>query len=243
MKIGVFSDIHSNTEGLGAVLEGLRDAGADAFVCLGDLVGYGPEPNEVVETIRGLNCPCIMGNHDRAAFDAAERQVFNPYARSAIEWTASRLSPENMDYLKGLPMSHSEDGALYIHASPHEPEAWNYVDRPEQYKLAFGSLNGHRLCFIGHTHRPSIVVQDPKGHYYPHSSRSVDLIPGFRYIVNDGSTGQSRDGLTLAGCALYDTEAQTVELMRVPYDVEATRRKIRDAGLPTFLEERLAHGI
>jgi diadenosine tetraphosphatase ApaH/serine/threonine PP2A family protein phosphatase len=184
-----------------------------------------------------------MGNHDRAAFEPIERQVFNPYARSAIEWTSTKLSASNMEYLKSLPMSHSLGGALFIHASPHEPPAWHYVDRPEQFKLAFSGFKEHNLCFIGHTHRPSIVVQDPKGHYYPHSSRSADLIPGFRYLINDGSTGQSRDGLTLASCALYDSEAQTVELLRVPYDVEATRQKIRDAGLPSFLEERLAHGI
>lgn len=243
MKTGVFSDVHSNMEGLEAVLGALEAAGANQYVCLGDLVGYGAEPNEVIDRIRDLGCPVIMGNHDWAVSDKKERNVFNPYAKTAIEWTASKLSKENQSFLKNLPLQHEDGDILYVHASPFEPKLWHYVDNSSEYKSAFSAMCDFKACFIGHTHRPMIAVQDGKGHIYPHASRSVRLLDGFRYLINDGSTGQSRDGLTEAACALYDDNEQTVELIRVGYNVIATRAKIRDAGLPSFLEERLGKGI
>ncbi|HLI86493.1 MAG TPA: metallophosphoesterase family protein [Bryobacteraceae bacterium] len=245
MRYLILSDLHSNWEALEAVL---RDAeGAyDQALCCGDLVGYGADPNRVTEWVRGHCATVVRGNHDRACTGLEDLEWFNPVARQAAVWTLQRLSPENAAYVRGLP--HGPvfvDGIQLLHGSPTDED--EYVVRPEDAAGAFAYLESH-LAFFGHSHiqggflwNHSRVETIP-----PVSIRGacsvMDIEPDTGYLLNPGSVGQPRDGDPRAAYMLYDSGASMARYRRVPYDVEKAQRKIRDAGLPPFLADRLAAG-
>jgi predicted phosphodiesterase len=238
MRTAVLSDIHGNLEALEAVLAACRASGVDDYVCLGDLVGYGASPNECVERVRALTDRVVAGNHDRAALGLPDLEAFNPLARAAAVWTAGQLTPEHADYLRGRPLVLSTEEALFVHATPHEPEAWHYVFDAYDAEACFAQMD-RRLCFLGHSHVAFICVA------VGHSREMVASSPiskGRRYVINAGSVGQPRDLDPRAAFALWDQDRREVQVVRVAYDIAGAQARILAAGLPPSLAERLALG-
>jgi diadenosine tetraphosphatase ApaH/serine/threonine PP2A family protein phosphatase len=240
MRYAVLSDIHSNREALEAVLAACETERVDAYVCLGDLVGYGPDPGEVIAKVRAREMLTVRGNHDHAAFDPGEDRYFNDWARDAIAWTRERLSADERSYLTELELEARVDGALLVHASPSLPRAWRYVLSAAEAAVEFASFE-EAACFIGHSHVPMAVAERGTG-VVEIPAEEIEMASGERYIINVGSVGQPRDGDPRAAFGLYDSDRRTYRLARVEYDSEATSQKIFDAGLPSMLGERLLSG-
>jgi len=233
MKLAIISDIHGNFEALTSTLEDIQRRVADEVICLGDIVGYGPDPSRCLATLQERKIPCLMGNHDAATFDMDVRSTFSPLARIAMEWTAGRLSNGEIDQLRDFPYTLQRHGLAFVHASPLAPEEFNYVLDIDDAAGNFDAFH-EPLCFIGHSHQPAIYCEDLVG-------RSV--VRGMRAIVNVGSVGQPRDGDKRACFGLFDSEAWTFEHVRVSYPADITAGKIYAAGLPQQLGERLVFGI
>jgi predicted phosphodiesterase len=242
----ILSDIHANLEALQAVL---RDAGSgfDRIVCCGDLVGYGADPNAVVEWVRA-NCHLVVrGNHDKACSGQEDLEWFNPVARAGAIWTGANLSEENAAYVKGLAQGPAFlDGLQFLHGSPWDED--DYVTGAEEAGEAFGYLES-RLAFFGHTHlQGGFIWNQSRIETIPpvsarHSHQAMDIDPSCGYLINPGSVGQPRDGNPRAAYLIYEVDGRsTVSYHRVPYDVAAAQKKICDAGLPPYLAERLAMG-
>jgi predicted phosphodiesterase len=241
----IVSDLHANWEALEAVL---RDSEGmyDRVLCCGDLVGYGADPDRVVEWVRSHCLTVVRGNHDRACTGLEDLEWFNPVARMAAIWTLDHLSPDNAAYVRNLPHGPAfVEGIQLVHGSPTDED--EYLVRPDEAADAFMYLESH-LAFFGHSHiqggflwNHSRVETVP-----PVSLRShcavMDIEQGPGYLLNPGSVGQPRDGDPRAAYLLYDSGASMVRYLRVEYDVEAAQKKIRDAGLPSFLADRLAVG-
>ena len=240
MRIVILSDIHSNLEALEAVLSAGDELGAEAVYCLGDVVGYGASPNECVARIRERAAICLAGNHDHAAVNLLDAGGFNEDARRAVSWTARALTPENADYLRGLPLTHRTRDVLYVHASPSEPGAWDYILRLEDARYEF-EQSPTRLCFFGHTHR-QIAYESRDGHVGHTGSGDFRANDGARYLVNVGSVGQPRDGDPRAAFTVYDEEQESVRFVRVEYDIQKAAKRIAEAGLPDLLAYRLLLG-
>jgi predicted phosphodiesterase len=241
----VLSDIHGNRLALDAVLGHAR-GGYDASVCCGDLVGYGAEPNEVVDWARANLAACIRGNHDKAAAGLEDLDWFNPAARQAALWTGQALTPENLEYLRALPRGPLDMQSFQIvHGSPLDEDDYlvsvtsalqlrNYLDRP--------------VSLFGHTHlQGGFLVHRNGGRRLTKPSGAADsevleLDSEAWYMINPGSVGQPRDGDPRAAYAVYDPDNRLVEFRRVPYDVRQAQKKILEAGLPELLAERLEVG-
>ncbi|MFQ6673092.1 MAG: metallophosphoesterase family protein [Candidatus Tectimicrobiota bacterium] len=243
MRVAILSDIHGNLEALEAVLAYVAGQAVDRLVCLGDLVGYGADPNPCCERIREVTIEVVAGNHDHAAVGLTDVTQFNPFARQAAEWTARVLARDHRHYLERLPftLTLAEEGATLVHATPRGPEAWAYLFDPVEALPEFGAFTT-QWCFIGHTHCPVVFVRTPNGGVMGVPADRLRGQDGYRYIVNVGSVGQPRDGDPRAAYAVYDHATGTLELHRVAYDIEAAQDKIRTAGLPPVLAERLSHG-
>jgi predicted phosphodiesterase len=253
MRFAIISDIHSNLEALQKALEIIDEKEIEEIVCLGDLVGYGANPNECIELTRKRARCVLLGNHDQAAFDLSQTEHFNRHARTAAYWTNQTLTPENLEYLKGLPFRHVIDDLTFVHASPRDPEQWEYVFSAHEAKSNFESFQT-RICFVGHTHIPGVFPEDLKlqksrvTQLTPHQgsdnrSDRGQLAQETRYIINVGSVGQPRDGNWKLSFGVFDTSAWTYDLVRSEYDVQAASEKILAADLPRFLADRLLVGI
>lgn len=240
MRYGIFSDIHSNLEALERVIEELETQKVDSYICLGDIVGYGANPNECVERVQGVAELCVAGNHDYGVLGKTTVDNFSGRAKEAVLWTQKILKKKNREFLNGLPLTQKRDGTLFVHASPRDPESWIYLITMSEGMLAFVRFQ-EKICFVGHSHYPLIFTQGEKGFGY-FQKESFVLSPETRYIVNVGSVGQPRDQDPRAAFTLYDTETQEVKIIRVSYDVETAQTKIRKAGLPPSLADRLAAG-
>ncbi len=242
MKILIISDIHANLTAFQTVLD---HAGGkwDYVWCLGDVVGYGPDPNECVELLNTMPHLCLAGNHDWAALGRLDIRTFNPDARRAVEWTQNALKPENIAYLEALPVTFVIGPYTLVHASPREP-VWEYILEPLVAALNFPHFETP-YCFVGHTHQPVIYelinesgdtrAREPQ--YY--EKRALN---GHRVIINPGSVGQPRDQNPDAAYAILDTEANTFEHRRVPYAIHEVQARMRDYGFPERLITRLEHG-
>jgi len=243
MKWAVLSDVHGNLEAFQAVIVDLREEKAERVAFLGDVVGYGADPNDCLALLEGLTDWVVAGNHDYGAVGLTDIDAFNPSARSALLWTRDQLSPENRRYLRGLLLKRRMGEITFVHASPNQPEEWNYVFSFPEAEEAFQSLTGS-LAFMGHSHRPFIMAKekDAEVRAIPHLQEAV-LMPGIRYLINVGSVGQPRDGHPQAAYGLYDEAEKKYRLKRVGYDVAAAQKKIIKAGLPRFLAQRLSRGI
>lgn len=241
MKILVMSDIHGNINALDAVL---HDAGkVERVWCLGDLVGYGPDPNECIKKIRSLkNCICLMGNHDSAVLGNMDMEAFNRDARLSVEWNQRIIKPENMNFLKHLPEKHVEDHVTLVHGSPRNP-VWEYI---LDWQVAMNNFDYFEtdLCFVGHTHIPVIfqMIEEELGSQLQILSPvgPVELIG--KAIVNPGSVGQPRDRDPRAAYALFDTESKIWEPRRIAYNVVEIQERITKYGLPERNAVRLADG-
>ena len=248
MLYGIFSDVHSNMEALSVVLEHLEHKRVSSYLCCGDIVGYGPNPNECVEKIRNLkDCLVVMGNHDAASCGLKDTAWFNEYARAAVHWTASVLKEENRDYLCHLPKMITEDNYTIVHGSPRDPID-EYLLEERQFLENLGYFNT-QVCFIGHSHLPFLVLsQSSKGgvEIKPLSLReneTMKLLPDSRYIINVGSVGQPRDKDPRACCAVFNLEETEFKFFRLEYDINKTQEKMHGAKLPAFLIERLSLAV
>jgi len=243
VRYAVFSDVHANMEAFEAVLADAGRRSPDAYVCLGDIVGYGPDPNECVARVRGLGAIAIAGNHDRAAAGLFETAAFSPLARAAIEWTARVLTAEHRAFLAALPERLESPAFLGVHGSPRDPVEEYILTLPQA--LAIFAESEFRVCLVGHTHIPGLFVRSRDGHVYAPDlapDALVRLAAASRYIVNAGSVGQPRDGDPRAAYLMYDGGGRGVTLHRVEYAVAATQAKMRARGLPPLLSRRLAAG-
>jgi predicted phosphodiesterase len=245
MRYLVLSDIHANREALSAVLSQIRRKRWDKAVVLGDVVGYGANPNQAIDAVRRLKpLVAIRGNHDKVCSGVENGEMFNRVALHAAMWTRSKLTPSNLRWLQSLPEGPAVvDGAFAIaHGTPIDEDAYIFGE--------IEALNVFRqttfpLCFFGHSHFPVIFGLSPDAIQTVLTvspSFRFRLEPGVRYLVNPGSIGQPRDGNPLASFAIFDTRTRTVTVYRVPYAVGRTQKKILDAGLPRPLADRLSVG-
>jgi diadenosine tetraphosphatase ApaH/serine/threonine PP2A family protein phosphatase len=245
MRIAILSDIHANREAFEAVLEAVRDLAPDQTVLLGDIVGYGPDPVFSVETAAELaerGAVCILGNHDEAVVKNLADMTAD--ARAAIRWTREQLSPDHLDFLDSLPLSATEDGRLYVHASADRPGKWSYVTDAEMAEACLAACDAATI-FCGHTHFPAIYYKRGERrpvHFQPIDNVAAPLTRLHRHLVVVGAVGQPRDGNPAACFGLVDADRREVTMMRVPYDHEATARKISACGLPAWLGTRLGIG-
>ena len=239
MRYAIISDIHGNLDALEAVLRCTRERRVEHIVCLGDVVGYGPQPAECLQLLQKHDSTIIAGNHDFAVAGKIDISNFNVYAREATLWTREHLDEAALAVLADLPLVIELDGFTVVHGTLHTPELFDYVQTSFDAHLSMQQMQ-HPLCFIGHSHVPIIFVQDEVVSYQ--LDREIEINPGRKTIVNVGSVGQPRDYDSRSCFALYDTEKATVELVRVPYDIDAVIAKINRAGLPRPLGERLRSG-
>jgi len=234
LRIAIISDIHSNLEALTKAFEIIDTKNVDEIVCLGDIVGYGANPNECVELIRKRVKYVVMGNHDYAvAVDPAELFYFSSYARESDLWTREVLTKENLDFLKSLPFTISLKNLLFVHSAPAQPREWEYIFTEAQAKVQFQYFK-EKICFIGHSHFPGIFPEN--GFYNGKLDRNT------RYIINVGSIGQPRDGDWRLCFGIFDMGTWTYEEIRSEYDVEKASVKIIQNGLPEFLARRILIG-
>ena len=246
MRIMIFSDIHGNIEALESMLKDAAGRGIHRRICLGDIIGYGPYPNECIDLIRSLkNCRCLAGNHDVAALWETSPYGMSSEAKEAILWTMDQLTSENKKFLMALPDSLDLADMTFVHANPYNPRGWRYVmDR--KYALRSFAATHCRYLFIGHSHRPLIITR--------RHLLAVDLQPitgsmcckigdTRRRIINCGSVGQPRDKDSRSCYLIFDTRIQQLEFYRVTYNTEKTVQAILSTSLPPKLGQRLLKGI
>jgi predicted phosphodiesterase len=246
MRYLILSDIHSNDDALGAVMARVRRKRFDQVVVLGDFVGYGANPNQVIDRIRGIKKPkrMIRGNHDKVVCGVESGDLFNPVALKAARWTTDKLSARNRKFLEGLPLGPIDvDGVFAIcHGSPRDEDAYIFTDY-DAY-LNFRETDG-AVSFFGHSHIPSVFTLEPHGilvELIEGDRMKYKLKKGLRYLINPGSIGQPRDRNAAAAYALYDADDGVVHFDRVPYPADKARDKIFKAGLPHILGDRLLVG-
>ncbi len=243
MRIAIVSDIHANLAAFRAVLAHAEEGGSvDAMWCLGDTVGYGPQPNECIAELRSRQNVTVAGNHDLAACGKMETKEFHQAAADAAKWTGDELSEAANVYLTELPMTVEEGDFTLVHGSLRWPE-WEYLLSGEQAQAQF-ELQKTPYSLVGHTHLPA-VCQETEGSTPTlrpaDDGETLELADG-RWIINPGGVGQPRDGDPRASYAVYDGDRKTVTFSRVEYDIAATQAAMQEAGLPQWLIERLAYG-
>jgi len=246
MRILVLSDLHSNATALDAVLTAAKDRW-DLSVCLGDVVGYGPDPNEVTARLRELGTQTIRGNHDKAVTGLMPTEDFNPVAKAAVDWTRAQLKPDHLAWLLALPHGPlATDGVVLVHGAFQDED--EYVFTPAQ--ALDGLLDSTAaVTFFGHTHHQGgFSYQDSQLEVLQIRPRASEIFaalriePPRRYLLNPGSIGQPRDGDSRAAFAIADLDHQIIEFWRVPYDISLVQQRMRDAHLPEPLIQRLVVG-
>ncbi len=243
MRYAVISDIHSNLEALSAVISKIAGLKADRILCLGDIVGYNTNPNEVIDILKSEKALCIIGNHDAVAFGLREPEDFNPLAKTAVLWTREQLTDENKTFLSNLPKELKVDDFYIIHGSIHDTDRYilDKVDIMENFQFMETLVGKPQIGFFGHTHVRTAYI-------YYRDVISVDLSfelalsPMRKYLINPGSVGQPRDYDPRASFLVYDTMEKKVAFYRTDYDIAACQDKIIQAGLPPQLATRLAMG-
>ena len=239
MKYAIIADIHGNLEAFQVVLEDIRAQNATHIVCLGDVVGYNANPKECLQIVRDLNIPVVKGNHDEYCSTENHLDGFNPHAAEAVHWTRAQLSDDDKQWLRDLKYSRLAANFTMVHATLDAPERCGYVFDKLAASASFPYQNT-QMCFFGHTHVPVAFMRDTVVRGGTYSKFKVD--PAKKYFINVGAVGQPRDNNPKCAYVLYDLDAQTIELRRLEYDIESAQRKIRAAGLPERLAERLAYG-
>ncbi|UCD36446.1 MAG: metallophosphoesterase family protein [Nitrospiraceae bacterium] len=238
LSCAIISDVHANLEALRSVLTSIDKEKVDSIFFLGDSIGYGPDPAECLDVLRQRADVILAGNHDWAVAGLTDVAYFNPYARAAIEWTRDRLSSEQKEILRLLPLTAARDCMFLVHGTPYEPDQWHYLIHKEDAEMNFRFFE-EQLCFVGHSHIPFIAEKTQTGRIRSHS-RTAEIKRQHRYMVNVGSTGQPRDGNPEAAYAIL--RDNSVVIKRVSYDIVRTQTKMRKAGLPEYLAERLLLG-
>jgi diadenosine tetraphosphatase ApaH/serine/threonine PP2A family protein phosphatase len=241
----LISDIHANREALTATLDQIKTKGADRIIVLGDIVGYGADPQFCCDQIRELQdkgAIVLRGNHDEAA--AGAPYEMSAQARMAIEWTREQIDADAKAWLAHLPLSHEEAGTLFVHANGWSPGHWAYINQAADAERSM-RRTGHRLTVCGHTHQPAIFhmpAHRPAALFVPVSGIAIPLVETRQWLAIAPAIGQPRDGDPAAGYILLDEARREMTYHRVPYDCERAAQKIRDAGLPIALADRLLKG-
>ncbi|MBR1163928.1 metallophosphoesterase family protein [Bradyrhizobium elkanii] len=245
MRLALFADIHANRQAFAACLDAAHARGAERLICLGDIVGYGADPEWAVDTVIDLvakGAMAVRGNHDNAI--GVPSDSMNAEAQAAIDWTRGRLSGEQMEFLAGLPMSRQEDNRLYVHSEASEPTKWRYVrDTADAARSMMATEL--QITFCGHIHRPGLYSMSSTAKmtsFVPTAGIAVQLLPGRRWLAVLGSVGQPRDGDPAASYAMFDTISREITYHRVPYDVATAAARIKANGLPHWLADRLPLG-
>lgn len=244
MRYAILGDIHSNLAALDAVLEALEGEDVERLVQVGDVVGYGSSPAECIERMRELDVLVVKGNHDGACTGEVDPRTFNDAARAAVTYTRAQLDRKDLKWLAQLPYTAATPHCRMSHGTLHDPELFEYIQRPEDADGSFDVLD-RPVCFLGHTHRPVTLM---RLHEAPHRTSytfatEIDLAQSLGALVNVGSVGQPRDDDPRAAYALYDSRRHVVEIKRVDYDIEREADRIVRAGLPKILADRLFLGI
>jgi diadenosine tetraphosphatase ApaH/serine/threonine PP2A family protein phosphatase len=244
MRYLILSDIHANIDALDSVLASAPAESWDRVIVLGDLVGYGAEPNAVIDRILGLDpLMVIRGNHDKAACGIDDGSSFNMVARMAAQWTMGSLTTANREYLRALPAGPTtiDDGVEICHGAPFDED--HYIFDSEDASRALDAAR-RPLCLFGHTHLPVVFLRDPARFegLVPDGDVDVSLERSVNYLINVGSVGQPRDGDPRAAFGIYNTDSTSLTLKRVAYPVQEAQRRILNAGLPASLANRLAIG-
>ncbi|HEX7069864.1 MAG TPA: metallophosphoesterase family protein [Rhodothermales bacterium] len=232
LRLAIISDIHANLEALQAVLTRIDQDGVDAVYCLGDVVGYGADPAACVDLVRERCAAVVLGNHDLAVATGDGAAYLPKDGQAAAAKHRMLLDPDQLDFLQGLPLTIAVGDCTFVHATPFEPEQWHRLGGYFHANVQFAHFKTD-VCFVGHTHIPGMM------------SNSIGVSKmrrGARFIVNVGSVGQPRDGDPRASFCLFDAEAFSHEIVRVPYEVDRAARKIEDLGLPKTLAKRLHRG-
>ena len=239
MRLAILSDVHGNLDALEAVLEDIESFNVDSRICLGDVVGYGAEPNACVDRIRDACDVVLVGNHDRTAIGMEDSENFNAFAREAILWTAAKLNPGSIEFLVDCPLTTELDAAVFAHATPFRPEEWRYIFTPVDGRIEL-ALTPARLCFVGHSHHAFVCSES--GDATLLGFGEVRIEQSDRYLINAGSVGQPRDGDPRAAFLIWDQDTCEIQVRRTNYDIASAQEKIRNARLPGFLADRLALG-
>ena len=239
MKYAILGDIHANLEALETVMADAEENKCTHYLSIGDIIGYNSNPVECLETIRGLNCPVVKGNHDFYGSNDDDLVGFHPIAAEVIGWTRRQLSDEQRQWLKDLPYFRRVETFTIVHSTLDNPDRWGYVlDRYD----ADANFNYQTtsVCFYGHTHIPIAFEKGDEIRSGLYSKIKIKM--GRKYFINVGSVGQPRDGDPRAAYVIYDMDNNVIELRRLDYDIKKTQQKIQDAGLPNRVAARLATG-
>jgi len=244
MRIGIISDIHSNVEALTQSLAALERHRPDRIVCLGDVVGYGASVNECCALVRKVSEVTLLGNHDAAVAGRMDYSFYYDAARHALDWTASRIDPDHLEWLRSLPYAHRIEGVQFTHGNPVAPESYEYVFAIEQARELLPHLDAlAEVNFIGHSHLSKAFALNAAGDVTEVVATRFGLRRGYKYVVSVGSVGQPRDCDNRACFVVYDTEQRVVEYHRVSYDIESAAQKIFDADLALNFGKRLFLGV
>lgn len=239
-RIAIIGDIHANLDALEVVLDDCRQEGVTDFLCTGDVVGYNACPRECLKIVQDLGCPVVMGNHDHYVSSVQNLDDFNENAAAVIKWTREQLSEAEVDWLRKLPFSVTYQGMTLVHSTMDKPETFGYVF--DNYEAAANFVQQKTpVCFHGHTHCPMIYEKQMSG-VYRIDPQDFRLTPGRKYFINVGSVGQPRDGDPRASYVIYNPATKEVRFRRLNYDIAAAQERIRAAGLPERLAQRLAVG-
>jgi len=238
MKYLVFSDIHGNAQALETVVEEIGGIRPDFVVSLGDVVGYGANPSDCVDLVKEHCDIRICGNHDYVAAGLADSENFNVTARISIEWTKNCLTSNHKEQLAAYDMVKRHGDCLFSHSSPVSPLDWEYIYTLGQAERIFRETD-ERFIFVGHTHVPGIISHDIHSGCRVETGTKLEIEPGRRYLINTGSVGQPRDGVSAASFAIVDVQRGRINLRRISYDVSEAQERIRAEGLPESLASRL----
>ncbi len=232
-KLAILSDIHGNLNALEEVLKDIDQLAVHKIFSLGDNIGYGPEPEAVIQCLQDRGIPSVLGNHELAVTDASELDWFNPVARESLLKTVDMLSAASIERIHQFPYCRVTEDYRFVHGFPPDsPVIYQFQATEDELVKTFSELQ-EQICFTGHTHYPEVIeFSDGSIHKYALRRQTLKLKAQTRYIVNVGSVGQPRDGNNNAKYVLFDTTARTIELRYIPYDIESTVQKILEAGLP-----------
>ncbi|MEA1913123.1 MAG: metallophosphoesterase family protein [candidate division WOR-3 bacterium] len=242
MIYAIISDIHGNLESLLKVVEKIKShKEIEKVICLGDIVGYGADPEKCIQITKKISDVILAGNHDFAACGMTNIEVFNPFAKQAVLWTRKVLDYREINFLKNLPLKSSMENMDFVHSSLYRPEEWRYLLSASDTYIDFQIMEKD-ILFIGHSHTP-LVFENKVGKVKTITKEEMNLQPEGKYIINPGSVGQPRDGDPRASFVIFDSKKNHLQRIRLEYDILEAQRKIREANLPEILAERLSYGM